>query len=385
VSQGKRVGGASEAYDGLGWRETNSSGQNFQYDGSTMIGWSETGASYNFTTLPGGGALAGSFTANDTTTTWVPLIDTSGSTIGLVNAANVDSGPVTTYTYDPSGNPTVSGTVNDWPFQYQGMEKEVTDPGTYYYTGSGQFYSPQLVRSLSEVGQTGTQGAGGPSGNSIAAPSSGSGGVPTAVTDAGIADAANNAATLGTYAVLELLGEAKLAAALLPLGPVPVIVATAALILFDILDEIFGGGSSAPPTPRQLLHGRHPLYPLILGVQDGLIPTMESAGKPEFCGDPAPCPNARPLHKQPKLSCQQQYIVDMADCSKSAEAKVGLLGGAAELACGIGAYFTDGADLLVCGGRVATMTATASVSVLAKCQIAAQAKEFKCIESQTEP
>jgi hypothetical protein len=27
----------------------------------------------------------------------------------------------------------------------------------------------------------------------------------------------------------------------------------------------------APPTPRQLLHGRHPLYPVILGVSDGLI------------------------------------------------------------------------------------------------------------------
>jgi hypothetical protein len=29
------------------------------------------------------------------------------------------------------------------------MEKEFTDPAPYYYSGSGQFYSPQLVRSLS--------------------------------------------------------------------------------------------------------------------------------------------------------------------------------------------------------------------------------------------
>ncbi len=55
--------------------------------------------------------------------------------IGLVNAANVNAPPATTYTYDPSGTPTVSGTANDWPFQYQGMEKEFTDPGPYYYTG----------------------------------------------------------------------------------------------------------------------------------------------------------------------------------------------------------------------------------------------------------
>jgi hypothetical protein len=58
-------------------------------------------------------------------------------------------------------NPSVTVTANDWPFQYQGMEKEFTDPGPYYYSGSGQFYSPQMVRSPSEAGQTGTQGSGG--------------------------------------------------------------------------------------------------------------------------------------------------------------------------------------------------------------------------------
>jgi YD repeat-containing protein len=63
-------------------------------------------------------ALAGSFTTNGTTTTWVPLLDASGSTIGLVNAANVDAGTVTTYAYDPSGNPPASGTWNLWPFLY---------------------------------------------------------------------------------------------------------------------------------------------------------------------------------------------------------------------------------------------------------------------------
>ncbi len=54
----------------------------------------------------------------------------------------------------PSGTPTATGTPNEWPFQYQGREKQFTDPGPYYYTGSGQFYSPQFVRSLSEAGQT---------------------------------------------------------------------------------------------------------------------------------------------------------------------------------------------------------------------------------------
>ena len=31
--------------------------------------------------------------------------------------------------------------------------------------------------------------------------------------------------------------------------------------------------SAQPAIPRQLLHARHPLYPVIFGVQDGLIPT----------------------------------------------------------------------------------------------------------------
>jgi hypothetical protein len=271
-NQASTVAGASEAYDGLGRREssTGSAILNFDYDGSAMIGWSSTAAgSYNFTTTPGGGALAGSFTANDTTTTWVPLIDTSGSTIGLVNAANVDSGPVTTYTYDPSGTPTVSGTTNDWPFQYQGMEKEVTDPGTYYYTGSGQFYSPQLVRSLSEAGQTGSSGTGGPSARQVP-----------------YGPGSQGNGSFGHWYVGQLGPNSEL-------GDIPDIPVPAAEGLYywipagEIAQDIeelvsffewLFGGSSAPPTPRQLFHGRHPLYPVILGVQDGLIPTEVSDG-----------------------------------------------------------------------------------------------------------
>ncbi len=61
------------------------------------------------------------------------------------------------------------GAANDWPFLYQGGEKEFTDPGPLYYSGGGQFYSPQLVRSLSETSQTSSNGNnGGPAGNAIA-------------------------------------------------------------------------------------------------------------------------------------------------------------------------------------------------------------------------
>jgi hypothetical protein len=168
------------------------------------------------------------------------------------------------------------------------MEQEGVDPYPhYYYTGNGQFYNTQMVRSLSEVGQTGTSGpGGGPAGNAIAPPSGG-GGVPDAALDAGIADAASNASQLGVYFGLEALGDVKLAAPLLPAGPVPTIIAAAALALFDIFDAIFGGGSDTPVIPRQLRHNRHPLYPVILGVSDGLIPDEAPSGNPQFCGDPS--------------------------------------------------------------------------------------------------
>ena len=52
-----------------------------------------------------------------------------------------------------------------------------------------------------------------------------------------------------------------------------------------------GGGS--PEIPRQSLHKRHPLYPVILGVSDGLIPTEASEGT-KICPDPGPS-TQRPL------------------------------------------------------------------------------------------
>jgi hypothetical protein len=285
--------GATETYDGLGRRESSSGTAtlNFEYDGSAMIGWNSTAAgAYNFTTMPGGGAVAGSYTSNGTTTTWLPLLDTDGSTLGLVPATNPASGPSTTYTYDPAGNPSRSGAANDWPFQYQGMEKEYTDPGTYYYTGGGQFYSPQLVRSLSETGATSTQGSGGgsagggggggdfsPSGNAAAGPSGGgfSPNFSTSPQETGEALGAGAGAAAGTAGAIYTLNTFLLGAEGGSLGyATPVVVAF--LIgegLFELFDDLFGGGSDNPPTPRQLRHARHPLYAWILGIlAHGLIP-----------------------------------------------------------------------------------------------------------------
>ncbi len=58
--------------------------------------------------------------------------------------------------------------------------------------------------------------------------------------------------------------------------------------LVNFFEDIFGGGSTLE-IPRQLLHKRHPLYPVILGFPNGEIPTEGSEGKPELCGDAEFC------------------------------------------------------------------------------------------------
>jgi hypothetical protein len=75
-----------------------------------------------------------------------------------VNTANVNSHPETTFTYDPSGVSTVSGVANSFPFLYQGLEHEVSDPGQLYFEPSGNVYNPQLQRALSLIGPQGIFG-----------------------------------------------------------------------------------------------------------------------------------------------------------------------------------------------------------------------------------
>jgi len=300
-------GGTSEVYEGRGRRESSTGGGytlDFVHDGSSMIGWSGGGyaGSYSFLTLPGGGTLAGSYTLGGSTTTWVPLVDASGTTIALVNKASLQSAPATTYTYDPSGTPSLSGSGNYWPFLYHGMEKEFSDPTPYYYTGNGQFYSAQLVRSLSEVGQTSSSGPGGgsggagggggfsPAGMAIPLPSGSSGGL----SPQSVANDYQQALQVGTD-VYEGASALGLAFGETPLALPLAIIAEDVDFLVNFFEDIFGGGST-PEIPRQLMHGRHPLYPVILGIQDGLIPEEVSAGKPELCGDAEFC-GVLPLQK----------------------------------------------------------------------------------------
>jgi hypothetical protein len=74
--------------------------------------------------------------------------------------------------------------------------------------------------------------------------------------------------------------------------------------LVNFFEDIFGGGESPPPIPRQLRHHRHPLYSVILGIPEGLIPDEVSGGRPPVCGDPWLCPT-RPLADDKVLEIPQ--------------------------------------------------------------------------------
>jgi hypothetical protein len=299
-----------------------------------------------------------------------------------VNAANVDAGPVTTYTYSPSGTPTQSGTANTfWPFLYRGGEQEFID-APYYYSGGGQFYSPQIVRTLSGMDQSPA------SGPRLITPGPGGGGrfahgptetfegpneiylnpcFPLASSAYGFA-AGEGAKSLGE-ALAEMsehpeqgeaaglaleglveplvdlttgalcgefnepqstpgkapvtdprrppgkpmarpsrgsvsgfnptnvrniersavsVGGGAAAGALAGLvigtpegGPIGALagaaIGAAIGAIASFFEVLFGGSSSEQATPRQLLHGRHPLYPIMLGISSGLIPTESAA------------------------------------------------------------------------------------------------------------
>jgi hypothetical protein len=194
-----------------------------------------------------------------------------------------------------SGSATLSGTANNWPFLFKGLEKEFTDPGPLYYSGGGQFYSSQLVRSMSEVGQTSSSGPGGPSGHAIAGPSGG--GQQSYWSWVGQQDAD----LLKSLFYPDIGVRTEGTSFLIPVGPI-----VQGIESFISFFDWLLGGSDTPPTPRQLLHNRHPLYPDILGVPDGLIPTEASEGT-KFCSDPHPC-RTPPLHKispAPPSACSQ--------------------------------------------------------------------------------
>jgi RHS repeat-associated protein len=137
-------------YDALGRRETfDDFGvlQSYLYDG--LMGVQEnsnntqTVPTQSYLTMPWGEVLADSATSGQTTTTTVPLHDLVGSTIGLVNSSG---SLATSFTYEPFGAVTPSGSPSSYPYLFVGMEY---DSATLLYHTLARYYSPRLQRYLS--------------------------------------------------------------------------------------------------------------------------------------------------------------------------------------------------------------------------------------------
>jgi len=135
---------ASFVYDALGgWMSKTVNGVTTQllYDGLNPV--QELNASNGVTAnLLTGLGIDQYFARTDSSGTMAFLRDALGSTVGLVNSADsID----TSYTYEPFGNTTISGSSSN-AFQFTGRENDGT--GLYYYRA--RYYSPTFQRFVSQ-------------------------------------------------------------------------------------------------------------------------------------------------------------------------------------------------------------------------------------------
>ena len=135
---------ASFVYDALGRRESkNISGTatNFLYDGLNIEQeLNGTSPTVNYLT---GENIDETFSRTDSSGTESYLTDNLGSTIALTSSAGAIS---TSYTYEPYGNTTQSGTSSTNAIQYTGREND--GDGLYYYRA--RYYNPPYGRFISE-------------------------------------------------------------------------------------------------------------------------------------------------------------------------------------------------------------------------------------------
>jgi RHS repeat-associated protein len=136
---------ASFAYDGAGRRRgktVSGTTTNFLYDGWNFVQEQSSGGTPTANLLTGLG-IDETFTRTDGGGTSTLLTDALGSTLALANA----SGSVqTSYTYEPFGNTSVSGTTSTNAGQFTGRENDGT--GLYFYRA--RFYSSWTGRFTSE-------------------------------------------------------------------------------------------------------------------------------------------------------------------------------------------------------------------------------------------
>lgn len=132
---------SSSIFDGaLGRRTKNLQNKSFLFDGSNAA--QELSGGTVLANLLNGG-IDEVFSRTDSSASFTPLKDGLGSTIALVDG----SGNIaTTYTYDPFGNTTSSGTANSNVFQYTGRENEGN--GLYFYRD--RYFNSVLGRFINE-------------------------------------------------------------------------------------------------------------------------------------------------------------------------------------------------------------------------------------------
>ena len=135
---------ASFLYDALGRRESktiSSTSTNFLYDGLN-IEQELNGTTPTVNYLTGAG-IDETLSRTDSSGTENYLTDNLGSTVTLTNSAGAIS---TSYSYEPYGNTTATGTTSSNALQYTGREND--GDGLYYYRA--RYYSPTYGRFISE-------------------------------------------------------------------------------------------------------------------------------------------------------------------------------------------------------------------------------------------
>ena len=134
---------ASFQYDGIGRRiskTVNSSTTSSLYDGLNVV-QEAVGGSATANMLAG--SVDEVFRRTDSSGSWGPIADGLGNVIALTDAAGAIQA---SYTYEPFGKTTASGSASSNPSQYTGRENDGT--GLYYYRA--RYYSPALQRFISE-------------------------------------------------------------------------------------------------------------------------------------------------------------------------------------------------------------------------------------------
>jgi hypothetical protein len=207
----------------------------------------------------------------------IPLLDASGSTVAMVDAATGNI--ATSYTYDPLGSAAVTGSGYQTAYQFQGMENDA-----WAYYKPGRYYSPLMGRPLSSTGPL-TAPGGYDSGLAgvVSASMPGSGG--SDLNSFGGLNVSAGAVSGGGALVFELLITALGPESWSP--PAEGVVVTAVVIdeilsLFGI--DLFGGGHPyIPPLTRwEIKHpgGAPPKSGQNIGMRPELAPDQRpSAGR----------------------------------------------------------------------------------------------------------